>query len=189
LAKEENNSSPATPSSVQKKTIKSNKDHKNRIEFRVPNDELWIYESLAKLLFESGYIRNPTVNDAARFSFRLYARDYVTQGELLTKKLSGVIPIAYYDKLVKERDSEKQLRKSYESANEALASLLGSQSRTSTCVNPGEEESKIPDASQASPTKVQSRDETPKGRFLHIPGLMVRKSASDYKGSFKHDQV
>ena len=94
------------PNSIQKTAIKSKHHHKNRVEFRLPNDELWIYKSLAKLLFENGYILNPTVNEAARFCFRLYARDYVTQGDLLTMKLSGVIPITFYNKLLKERDSE-----------------------------------------------------------------------------------
>jgi hypothetical protein len=85
---------------------------------------------LAKLLFENGHILNPTVNEEARSSFRLYARDYVTQGDLLTMKLSGVIPITFYDKLLKERDSEKELRMLYQRANETFASLHGAQSRT-----------------------------------------------------------
>jgi hypothetical protein len=193
LAKEGNNSPPVAPTSVQKTAIKSNRYHKNRIEFRVPNDELWIYESLAKLLFESGHIRNPTVNDAARFSFSLYARDYVTEGELLTNKLSWVIPLTYYDKLIKELESEKQLRKLYERANKTFSSLSEAQSRTldnsANCLRLEESHvHAIPDTSQGT-TNVQSRDKTPKGRFFHIPGLMARKSASDYKGGFKHDQV
>ena len=75
MAKEANNSVPVTPNSVQKKAIKSKNDYKNRVEFRLHNDEVWIYESVTNLLFENGYIPKRTLSEAARFSFSLYARD------------------------------------------------------------------------------------------------------------------
>ena len=177
MTKQEKNSFSVTPNSGRKKGIRSNNKHKNRVEFRVPGDELWIYESVAKSLFENGYIRNPTLGEAARFSFSLYARDYLTEGDLLTMKLSEIIPIKYYDKLLKERDFEKQQRILYEKANETFASSCGAQSQTvgkpSDFTNKEEGRSQW----QTNTTDVR-RKNLWKGQFIHFfPGLMIGESA------------
>jgi hypothetical protein len=94
--------------------------YRNRVEFRVPKDELWIHDSLARFLFEEGYIHKPTVGEAAKFSLNLYAQDYTDQGRILAKRLSGLIPITHYDKIVKELEHEKHWKLLYKKANETF---------------------------------------------------------------------
>lgn len=124
MAKEENSSIPATPNSGRKKGIRSYNNNRNRVEFRVPNDELWIYESMGKSLFENGYIHNPNLSETARFCLNLYAADHLAQGEVLIKKLGKIVPIAYHNRLVKELENEKQCSLLYKQASEALAACL-----------------------------------------------------------------
>ena len=101
--------------------------------------------------------------------------------------MSGVIPIAYYHKLLEERDSEKRQRIHYEKANETFASLYGTQSR------PNQDEGMsheyvISNQSQTSTTDVGDTKDAWKGRFLYFPALMTGKTEDDHKDRLEDGQ-
>jgi hypothetical protein len=106
------------------------RSNKNRVEFRVPHNESWIYESIANNLFHKGYIDKPTVGQAVRFCFNIVAADHIAEGTILAAKLSGLIPVTKYEKLLEELEHEKQRSMLYQQANEAFQATLEDQKRT-----------------------------------------------------------
>lgn len=155
----------------------------------MPDDEVWIHESMAKSLFEQGYIRMPTVSEVAHFSLELYATEYMAGGELLTKKLSGIIPRTYYERLLQELEL-------YKKANETFAASLKDHSQTidnrGNRLEQKEERFHIhafPDQKQEIPTDVKDREEALKGQLLSIPGLRIGKTAADYRASSENGET
>lgn len=99
--------------------------NKNKIQFRLPKKDFWIYESATKSLFEKGLIRNQKISEATKFLLDLYASDHLKEQEgPITKILGTIVPVSRHEKLVKELESEKKLRILAEQANKGYYDFI-----------------------------------------------------------------
>jgi len=104
--------------------------NKNKIQFRLPEKDFWIYEYATRYLFENGHIRNQKISEAAKFLLDLYASELLNEQEgQITKILDTITPVSYYEKLVKELETEKNLRVQFEQANKAYYNFIEAHDR------------------------------------------------------------
>jgi hypothetical protein len=83
------------------------KPKSNKVEFRAPVEEFWIYESMAESYFGHGYIRKPTVSAVAKFLISLAANDYINKENSVIQRIKGVVPPKYFKRLIRDLSNLK----------------------------------------------------------------------------------